>query len=61
MSTPELHWSKSSYSDSNEPGDCVEVATEPVAVHVRDSKRPETSRLAVAPASWTEFVAYVAE
>ncbi|NEB73864.1 DUF397 domain-containing protein [Streptomyces sp. SID14478] len=28
MSTAELHWFKSSYSSSNEPGDCVEVALE---------------------------------
>ncbi|GHE12401.1 DUF397 domain-containing protein [Streptomyces alanosinicus] len=26
MSTAELHWFKSSYSDSSEPSDCVEVA-----------------------------------
>ncbi|MFF7748773.1 DUF397 domain-containing protein [Streptomyces sp. NPDC007971] len=26
MSATELHWFKSSYSSSNEPGDCVEVA-----------------------------------
>ncbi|GAB2973904.1 DUF397 domain-containing protein [Streptomyces pseudoechinosporeus] len=26
MSAPELHWFKSSYSSSSEPGDCVEVA-----------------------------------
>ncbi|MEV5876821.1 DUF397 domain-containing protein [Streptomyces sp. NPDC052101] len=26
MSTTELHWFKTSYSSSNEPGDCVEVA-----------------------------------
>ncbi|GAA2892557.1 DUF397 domain-containing protein [Streptomyces mexicanus] len=26
MSTADLHWFKSSYSSSNEPGDCVEVA-----------------------------------
>jgi hypothetical protein len=26
MSTAELHWFKSSYSDTNEIGDCVEVA-----------------------------------
>ncbi|MEU6588840.1 DUF397 domain-containing protein [Streptomyces sp. NPDC046881] len=26
MSTAELHWFKSSYSSSAEPGDCVEVA-----------------------------------
>ncbi|MEU5091844.1 DUF397 domain-containing protein [Streptomyces sp. NPDC021356] len=61
MSTPELHWSKSGYSSSGEPGDCVEVAATPAAVHVRDSKRPESARLAVAPASWADFVAYVGE
>ncbi|MGW2489785.1 DUF397 domain-containing protein [Streptomyces sp. NPDC001606] len=26
MSTAELHWFKSSYSDSGEPGSCLEVA-----------------------------------
>ncbi|MFF7368268.1 DUF397 domain-containing protein [Streptomyces tricolor] len=26
MSTVDLHWFKSSYSSSNEPGDCLEVA-----------------------------------
>ncbi|WP_406332283.1 DUF397 domain-containing protein [Streptomyces sp. NBC_00203] len=26
MTAPELRWFKSSYSDSSEPGDCVEVA-----------------------------------
>lgn len=26
MSATELHWFKSSYSDSGEPGDCVQVA-----------------------------------
>ncbi|MFF0964234.1 DUF397 domain-containing protein [Streptomyces sp. NPDC003703] len=61
MSTPDFHWFKSSYSDSNEPGDCVEVANTPAAVHVRDSKRPEAPRLALAPVSWADFVAYVGE
>ncbi|RBL84067.1 DUF397 domain-containing protein, partial [Streptomyces cavourensis] len=35
---PELLWFKSSYSDSSNPNDCVEVATSPGTVHVRDSK-----------------------
>jgi hypothetical protein len=33
-----LRWFKSSYS-SEEGGECVEVAVDVVAVHVRDSKR----------------------
>ncbi|MET9146499.1 DUF397 domain-containing protein [Streptomyces sp. NPDC004042] len=61
MSTPELHWFKSSYSDSGEPGDCVEVARTPVAIHVRDSKAPDTARLAVAPSAWTSFLAHTVE
>ncbi|OIK24070.1 DUF397 domain-containing protein [Streptomyces malaysiense] len=61
MSTPELHWFKSSYSSSNEPGDCVEVATTPATVHVRDSKTPRTAHLTVAPSAWADFLALVGE
>ncbi|MEU6042085.1 DUF397 domain-containing protein [Streptomyces griseus] len=56
----ELHWFKSSYSDSSNPNDCVEVATAPDTVHVRDSKNLQGPRLAVTPAAWTGFVAYAA-
>ncbi|MEU4920054.1 DUF397 domain-containing protein [Streptomyces parvus] len=56
----ELHWFKSSYSDSSNPNDCVEVATAPDAVHVRDSKHTHGPRLALTPAAWTGFVAYAA-
>lgn len=59
MSTTELRWFKSSYSDSSEPGDCVEVAVTPAAVHVRDSKAPRAARLAVAPTTWTVFLTHV--
>ncbi|MFH8340068.1 DUF397 domain-containing protein [Streptomyces sp. AM6-12] len=56
MSTPELHWFKSSYSSSGEPGDCVEVATTPALVYVRDSKTSGAARLTVTPAAWTDFL-----
>ncbi|WP_329156399.1 DUF397 domain-containing protein [Streptomyces anulatus] len=56
----DLRWFKSSYSDSSNPNDCVEVATAPDAVHVRDSKNVQGPRLAVAPAAWAGFVAYAA-
>ncbi|MEU8668908.1 DUF397 domain-containing protein [Streptomyces anulatus] len=56
----ELRWFKSSYSDSSNPNDCVEVATAPDAVHVRDSKNVQGPRLAVGPAAWAGFVAYAA-
>ncbi|MEV0641065.1 DUF397 domain-containing protein [Streptomyces sp. NPDC050619] len=56
MSTAELHWFKSSYSDSNEPGDCVEVANTPTTIHIRDSKTPGTDHLTVSPSTWSAFV-----
>ncbi|MFD7114316.1 DUF397 domain-containing protein [Streptomyces microflavus] len=56
----ELRWFKSSYSDSSNPNDCVEVATAPGTVHVRDSKKVEGPRLALTPAAWTGFVTYAA-
>ncbi|WEO95891.1 DUF397 domain-containing protein [Streptomyces sp. FXJ1.172] len=56
MSTAELHWFKSSYSSSSEPGDCIEVAEAPTTIHIRDSKNPTGPRLALAPEAWSEFV-----
>ncbi|MFD4336805.1 DUF397 domain-containing protein [Streptomyces anulatus] len=56
----ELEWVKSSYSDSSNSNECVEVAAAPDAVHVRDSKNVRGPRLAVAPAAWAGFVAYAA-
>ncbi len=55
--TSALDWFKSSYS-SNDGPDCVEVAmaSADTAVHVRDSKAPDTARLSFTDASWTAFV-----
>lgn len=57
MNTTELAWFKSRYS-GGEGGDCVEVATCPTTVHVRDSKLTEGPQLAVAPTAWSSFVTY---
>ncbi|MFI5653958.1 DUF397 domain-containing protein [Streptomyces anulatus] len=54
----ELEWLKSSYSDSSNSNECVEVVTAQGAVHVRDSKNVRGPRLAVAPAAWAAFVPY---
>ncbi|MER6271342.1 DUF397 domain-containing protein [Streptomyces sp900105755] len=54
MSTA-LQWFKSSYSGS-EGGDCVEVASTPATVHVRDSKAPDGPILTVSPSIWSEFL-----
>ncbi|MFH8471123.1 DUF397 domain-containing protein [Streptomyces sp. NPDC018000] len=57
---PELAWFKSSYSDSSDGNDCVEVATTPSSIHVRDSKNARGPRFAVTPEAWTDFVMYAA-
>ncbi len=56
----ELVWFKSSYSDSSDSNECVEVATTLGTVHVRDSKTTDGPRLALAPAAWADFVPYAA-
>lgn len=48
-----LEWFKSSYSGS-EGGACLEVATRPTAVHIRDSKTPTVPR-PTAPQAWAAF------
>ncbi|MFF9241781.1 DUF397 domain-containing protein [Streptomyces sp. NPDC014801] len=56
---PELAWFKSSYSSGPDGDSCVEIATTPATVHVRDSKyRDAGPRLALAPQAWADFVAY---
>ncbi|PZH21041.1 DUF397 domain-containing protein [Streptomyces sp. NTH33] len=61
MSTPELHWFKSSYSDSSNGNDCLEVAPTPTTIHIRDSKNTKGPQLALAPGAWAHFVAYASE
>ncbi|MGO4419397.1 DUF397 domain-containing protein [Streptomyces sp. MCAF7] len=52
---PELSWFKSSYSD-NEGGMCVEVASGPTAIHVRDSKHAQGPQLAFHIREWHAFI-----
>lgn len=56
MST-DLHWFKSSYS-GDQGGNCVEVATCPHTIYVRDSKDLTVPALAVSPDSWASFVEF---
>ncbi|MFF2327053.1 MULTISPECIES: DUF397 domain-containing protein [unclassified Streptomyces] len=56
-----LEWFKSSFSDSSDGNDCVEVAAAPGTVHVRDSKNAQGPRLAFGPDAWAGFVPYAAE
>ncbi|NEB08585.1 DUF397 domain-containing protein [Streptomyces coelicoflavus] len=57
----DLAWFKSSYSSGSEGDSCVEIATDPATVHVRDSKNLRGPRLAFAPAAWTGFLPYAVE
>ncbi|MET9530476.1 DUF397 domain-containing protein [Streptomyces sp. NPDC006649] len=54
----ELAWFKSSYSDSSSGNNCIEVASAPGTVHVRDSKNVPGPDLGFAPRVWADFVAY---
>ncbi|MFJ7303510.1 DUF397 domain-containing protein [Streptomyces sp. NPDC099088] len=54
----ELAWFKSSYSDGPDGDSCIEVATTPGTVHVRDSKNAASPRLAVTPGAWADFVSF---
>ncbi|MEU8915867.1 DUF397 domain-containing protein [Streptomyces nigrescens] len=56
-----LVWVKSSYSDTSNPNDCVEVATTPGTIHVRDSKNVRGPRLGFTPGAWAVFVSYASE
>ncbi|WP_371544606.1 DUF397 domain-containing protein [Streptomyces sp. NBC_00554] len=55
--TTELPWRKSSYSSGSQ-GDCVEVATCPTTIHIRDSKNPRGPQLALSLTAWTDFVEF---
>ncbi|MFJ9178855.1 DUF397 domain-containing protein [Streptomyces sp. NPDC102360] len=53
-----LTWFKSSYSDS-QGGECLEVATRPTRIHVRDSKLgPQGPTFTAAATAWNAFLAH---
>ena len=56
--TSALAWFKSGYSSSGDGNDCIEVATAPGLVHVRDSKNITGPQLVLAPEAWADFVTY---
>ncbi|MEU6557699.1 DUF397 domain-containing protein [Streptomyces sp. NPDC046915] len=55
----ELEWFKSSYSTDDGPA-CIEVATAPGTIHVRDSKHKQGPQLAFGAQEWAAFVSYAA-
>ncbi|MCN9242994.1 DUF397 domain-containing protein [Streptomyces sp. RY43-2] len=51
-------WFKSSYSSGSEGDSCVEIATVPGTVHVRDSKDVQGPQLALSATAWGDFLTY---
>ncbi|MFF7546010.1 DUF397 domain-containing protein [Streptomyces canus] len=55
MSTRE-NWRKSSYSGGGDGNACVEIATHPTRIAVRDSKTPTRATLTFQPSAFTTFL-----
>ncbi|MFK4064957.1 DUF397 domain-containing protein [Streptomyces sp. NPDC029674] len=53
-----LEWFKSSYSDSSNGEDCVEIAATPHTIHIRDSKVTDGPHLDLTPTAWSDFLTY---
>jgi hypothetical protein len=39
---PTLHWQKSSFSSGDDDEDCLEIASSPATLHLRESDHPGT-------------------
>ncbi|WP_409471805.1 DUF397 domain-containing protein [Streptomyces sp. HC307] len=55
---PELAWQKSTYSA--EAANCVEIASTPTTLHIRDSKHAEGPNLTFEFSAWAPFISYTA-
>lgn len=50
-------WQRSSFSGSGDGNNCVEIATLPTRIAIRDSKRPTRGTLSFPAAAFADFVA----
>ncbi|MFH8768645.1 MULTISPECIES: DUF397 domain-containing protein [unclassified Streptomyces] len=55
MGTPD-NWRKSSYSGPGDGDSCVEIATAPTHIAIRDSKTPARATLTFPTAAFTPFI-----
>ncbi|MFC9466911.1 DUF397 domain-containing protein [Streptomyces coelicoflavus] len=55
------NWLRSSYSGEGDGNNCVEIATSPTRVAVRDSKAPSRATLAFPRAAFTRFLTTMKE
>ncbi|MGC5565775.1 DUF397 domain-containing protein [Streptomyces sp. FR-108] len=60
MTTP-TNWRKSSYSGEGDGNECVEVATTPTHIAVRDSKTPARGPLIFPAGAFAPFVGALAQ
>ncbi|MCZ4605487.1 DUF397 domain-containing protein [Streptomyces sp. Lzd4kr] len=51
-------WQKSSYS--GDASNCVEIATTPTTIHIRDSKNSPGPQITLGPSAWTGFLSHTA-
>ena len=49
-------WRKSSHSGPDDGNECVEIATSPTHISIRDSKAPTGPRLTFPPETFTTFL-----
>lgn len=52
-----IRWRKSSHSGDS--SNCVEIATTPATVLIRDSKDTSGPQLDLSPTTWVAFLTYV--
>lgn len=55
MNTPD-NWRKSSYSGGGDGNACVEIATRPTHISIRDSKNPTRGSLTIPLGAFTPFI-----
>lgn len=55
MNTPD-NWRKSSYSGGGDGNACVEIATRPTHISIRDSKNPTRGTLTIPTGAFTPFI-----
>ncbi|MGW2699000.1 DUF397 domain-containing protein [Streptomyces sp. NPDC001340] len=55
------NWRKSSYSGGGDGNNCVEIATAPTHISIRDSKAPARATLTFPVASFVPFIGALKE
>ena len=54
-----MHWRKSTYSDGGDGNMCVEIATLPTRIAIRDSKSPLRATLSFPAPAFTALITHL--